>query len=231
MARLLAAFPEARGKMTGKMDGNIKLSGEVAHSPDPLAGMQGTGQVNVRNGQLPSLQLNKNLMLLARLGNLGPAAGDPSSFSSISADLNIANDRITSNKLSLIGNGVNVDGSGSVALAGAGSLDYQGVAKLVAGQSAVSNLLQGLTGATSENGKLSLPFNIVGTLGNPKFLLKSMGRGGRLGALDNLAGAKSGQQIGAPPGQNLQHPADVVQGLAELFKKKKPAQPSPPQPK
>lgn len=224
VARLLEAFPNARGKMTGKMDGNIKLSGEVTHSLDPLAGMSGVGQVNVRNGQLPSLQLNKNLMLLARLSNLGPASGDPSSFSSVSADLNIANDRISSNKIVVAGNGVDVDGSGSLGLAGEGSLDYQGVAKIVAGQSALTNLLEGLTGATAEGGKLSLPFTIAGTLGNPKFLLKSLGRQGRLGALENLAGGKTGQGAAAQPGPAPPQPADLVQGIAGLLKKKKQTQ-------
>jgi uncharacterized protein involved in outer membrane biogenesis len=85
MEKLLAAFPEARGKMTGTMAGNIKLAGEVTHSSDPLAGMQGVGQVSVKNGRLPSLNLNKNLMTLAKLSNLGAAQGDPSSFSSMSA--------------------------------------------------------------------------------------------------------------------------------------------------
>src|SRR3989442_6831423 len=67
LARLLEAFPEARGKLTGKMEGDLKVSGDLSHSPDPLAGMRGAGQVNIRNGEMPSLQLNKNLMALARV--------------------------------------------------------------------------------------------------------------------------------------------------------------------
>lgn len=227
VARLFAAFPAARGQMSGKMDGTVKLSGEVSHSPDPLAGMRGNGEVSVRNGQLPSLQLNRNLMTLARLTNLGPAAGDPSSFSSIAADFNIANDKISSQKITVVGNGVDVDGSGSVSLAGEGVLDYQGVARLAAAQNAVSNFLQGLTGATLENGKLTFPFNVAGTLSNPKFLIKSLGRGGQLNALKGLGTAGAGQQAGSSPGQTPQQPADLVQGLAGLFKKKK-ATPTPP---
>lgn len=229
VGRLLAAFPETRGKMTGKMDGNVKLSGEVEHSPDPLAGMKGSGRVSVRNGELPSLQLNKNLMLLARLNNLGPASGDPSSFSSMSTEFSILNDRLTTNKVTIVGNGVDIDGSGNLALAGAGSMDYQGVARLAAGQSAVSNLLQGLAGATAEGGKLSFPFSIAGTLGNPKFLLKSAGgNSGRLGGLQGLAAGKRG--AGAQPGQ-AQQPRDLVRGLAGLLKKKQPQPaPQPPNP-
>jgi len=227
VAKLLEAFPEARGKMTGTLEGNVKLAGEVTHSPDPLAGMRGEGQMSIRNGQLPSLQLNKNLTTLARLASLGPAMGDPSSFSSISTDFTIANQRITNSKVSVVGNGVDVDGSGSVTLAGEGSLEYEGVAKIVAGQTALTNVLASISGATFADGKLTFPFNLGGTLQNPKFNLKSAGGAGKLAAIQGaLAG---GQMQGAQPGQ-AQQPADLVQGIAGLFKKKKPAQQPPPAP-
>jgi uncharacterized protein involved in outer membrane biogenesis len=227
VARLLEAIPEARGKMTGTMEGNMKLSGEVTHSPDPLAGMRGTGQVSIRNGQLPSLQLNKNLMQLARLTNLGPASGDPSSFSSISTDLNIANGRITSNKIAIVGNGVEVDGSGSMTLAGAGSLDYQGISKMASAQSPVTDMLAKYSGATYADGKLSFPFTLGGTLQQPKFSLKSAGGAGAIGGLQSILGGK-GQQTTAQPSE------DLVKGISGLFKKKQTTQQPPapqPQPK
>ncbi len=214
-AKLLAAFPQGRGKMTGTMDGTIKLAGEIAHSDDPLTGMQGVGKVSVKNGRLPSLNLNKNLMMLARLSNLGAAQGDPSSFSSMSSDFNIAGGRLTTNNISIIGNGVDIDGSGALTMAGAGSLDYQGIAKLEAGQSPVSGLLGGLTGATMENGKLKLPFGIGGTMDNPRFILKSMGSSNQMNALQGLMGGQQSTQSGQ------QQPSDLVQGLSGLFKKKK----------
>lgn len=219
VAKLLDAFPQARGKMTGKMEGQIKLTGEVTHSSDPLAGMTGTGDVKVRNGELPSLQLNKNLMQLARLSNLGPASGDPSSFSLISADLNIAQDRIASHKITVVGNGVDVDGDGSLSLAGAGDLNYEGTAKLAAQANAVSNILSGLTGSTMSEGKLSFPFSITGTLNNPRYAPKAGGLG-QLGALGNVVSGGKGNQQGA--GQ--QQPANPLEGLTDLFKKKKPNQ-------
>ena len=215
MEKLLNAFPEGRGKMTGTMDGNIKLAGEIAHSNDPLAGMQGAGQVSVKNGKLPSLNLNKNLMTLAKLSNLGAAQGDPSSFSSMSSDFNIGGGRLTSNKVSIIGSGVDIDGSGALTMAGAGSLDYQGVAKLVAGNSPVSGLLSGLTGATMQDGKLNLPFSIAGTMENPKFILKSLGSSNQMNAIQGLMGGQQSTQSGQ------QSPADLVQGISGLFKKKK----------
>jgi len=222
MAKLLEGFPDLKGKMTGKMEGSAKISGEVVSTPGPLAGVRGTGQVTVRNGMLPSLQLNKNLSLLSRLSNLGPASGDPSSFSSLSADFNIANQKISSNKIALVGNGVNVDGAGTMGVVGAGSLDYQGVASLAAGENALTGLLVGLSGAKLEGGKLTFPFALAGTLENPKFTLKSAGGAGGLGALPGalVGGQAQGTQAGQP-----QQPADLVQGITGLFKKKKqPAQ-------
>jgi uncharacterized protein involved in outer membrane biogenesis len=217
MEKLLAAFPEARGKMTGTMDGTLKLAGEVAHSSDPLAGMKGAGQVSVKNGRLPSLNLNKNLMALARLSNLGAAQGDPSSFSSMSTDFNIANNRITTNKVTILGSGMDIDGSGVLTMLGDGSLDYQGIAKLAAGESPVSGLLSGLTGATMENGKLNLPFGIGGTLANPRFMLKSLGSKNQMNAIQGLLGGQQSTQAG----QTQQQPSDLVQGITGLFKKKK----------
>jgi uncharacterized protein involved in outer membrane biogenesis len=215
VAKLLAAFPDARGKMTGTLEGTLRLDGEVSHSPDPLAGIGGAGQLNIRNGRLPSLQLNKNLLELARIAKMGPASGDPSSFSSVAMVFTIANNRINTTKATIVGNGVDVDGSGSLALAGEGSLDYQGVAKVAASQNVLTSILGGIVGATIANGKMAFPFNLAGTLQNPKFTLKPGRAGSPLGAITGaLAGGK-----GAAPQQK---PANVGQGIGGLLKEKKP---------
>jgi uncharacterized protein involved in outer membrane biogenesis len=208
VAQFLNAFPEARGQMTGTAEGTAKLDGEVTHSPDPLAGIRGAGQMSVRNGELPSLQLNRNLRLLARLGNLGPANGDPSSFSSISADFTIAERRLSSSKITLVGNGVDVDGSGNMTMGGEGTLDYQGVAKIAAGGSPLTSVLAGVSGATIADGKLTFPFTVGGTFAKPKFSVKGGGAPGALGAAQGLAQAK-------------EKPVETVRGIAGMFKKKK----------
>jgi uncharacterized protein involved in outer membrane biogenesis len=218
VARFLQEIPSARGYMTGKMQGNMNLDGEVTKSPDPLAGMHGAGNMSVKDGTLPKLQLGKNLMALAKLSDLGIAKGDPGAFSSIAADLNIANNKITSRKITVVGNGLDAEGTGSTTLLGAGTLDYQGVANLAAGSNQLSNVLAGLSGATMANGKMSFPFGIGGTLSVPKFMLKSMGAG-QLGNLGNLVG---GQMSPGTSTDQQQNPANLIQGLAGAFKKKKP---------
>jgi uncharacterized protein involved in outer membrane biogenesis len=216
VAKLLDAFPDARGKMTGTLEITVKLDGEVSHSSDPLAGIDGSGQLTIRNGKLPSLQLNKDLLELARVAKMGPASGDLGSFSSIAMDFIIANNRINTSKATIVGNGVDVDASGSLALAGEGSLDYQGVAKVAVSQNALTSILGGLSGATIAGGKMAFPFNLAGTLQNPKFTLKSAGAGSQLGP---ITGALGGQK-GATSQQ--QQPANAAQGITGPLKKKKP---------
>ena len=118
VAHLLAAFPSARGKMSGKMEGALKISGEIAHSLRPLELWHGSGHLMVRNGEVPSLKLNANLRKLAHYNDLGPAKNNPSSFNFVSTDLELDHERISSKVIDIDGYGVDVDGSGSVSLSG-----------------------------------------------------------------------------------------------------------------
>jgi uncharacterized protein involved in outer membrane biogenesis len=172
VARLLAAFPYGRGKMTGEMEGNLMLAGEIEHAHHPLAGIHGAGRLTVQNGELPSLRLNVNLMKLAHFNDLGPARQDPSSFSSIAADLELADLRISSRQINVVGYGVDVESAGSVRVTGAHSLHYQGVAHLVNKQGFFTNLVARLSGASLKNGRLSFPFKVSGTMDNPTFSLQ-----------------------------------------------------------
>jgi uncharacterized protein involved in outer membrane biogenesis len=174
VAQLLAAFPNGGGKMTGKMEGDVKLVGEIAHSPRPLAGMHGSGHVTVRNGQLPSLKLNANLMKLAHFNDLGPAKDDPSSFKLMTTDLELDNQRISSRVIDLDGYGVDVDGSGSVSVSGSDELNYRGLAEITTKESFFTNTVARLSGASLKDGKLQFPFRIGGTIDSPVF---SKGKG------------------------------------------------------
>lgn len=201
---LLAVFPQAKGMMTGTLEGAAKMNGLVTHSSDPLAGITGAGEAAIHNGRMPSLQLGSNLRTMAKLANIGPANGDPSSFSSISADFHIADGKLTSNKISLIGNGLDVDGSGVMSMAGEGSLDYTGDASLAAtGNNPLTGILAGLSGGKSANGKIIFPFAVAGTFAKPKFSLK---------------GASGGPA--AAPANEVKQEVNTVRGIAGLFKKK-----------
>ncbi len=168
VAHLLSTFKNASGKMTGKLEGELKIAGEITHSVHPWDGLRGIGHLTVRDGQVPSLKLNANLMKLAHYNDLGLAKNDPSSFNFVSTDLELDHDRISSKVIDIDGYGVDIDGSGTVSLTGSDELDYQGVAQ-IAKQGFVTNLFARLAGGTLKDGKLSFPFHIGGTIDNPVF--------------------------------------------------------------
>jgi uncharacterized protein involved in outer membrane biogenesis len=169
VAQLLAAFPNGGGKMTGKMEGDLNLAGEIEHTPRPLAGIHGAGHVTVRNGQVPSLKLNASLMQLAHFNDLGPAKNNPSSFNLITTDLELAHQRISSRVIDIDGYGVDVDGSGSVSVSGSDDLDYRGLAEITTKEGFFTNTVARLSGASLKGGKLQFPFRISGTIDSPIF--------------------------------------------------------------
>jgi hypothetical protein len=174
LAQLLAAFPNGGGKMTGKMEGDMRLEGEIAHSLRPLAGIRGTGHLTVRNGQVPSLKLNANLMKLAHFNDLGPAKNDPSSFNLITTDLELRDQQISSRAIDIDGYGVDVDGSGTVSVSGSDALNYRGLAEITTKVSFFTNTIARMSGATLKDSKLQFPFRIGGTIDSPVF---SKGKG------------------------------------------------------
>jgi uncharacterized protein involved in outer membrane biogenesis len=169
LVRLLSAFGNGRGKMTGKMEGDLALAGNIEHTPRPLAGIRGKGRITIREGEVPSLQLNANLMKLVRFNNLGPAKEHPSAFNMISTDLELANLRITSKKIDVDGYGVDIDGSGSVSVDGFDEMNCQGIAQITTPQGFFTNTFARFAGAKLQDGKLSFPFQIGGTIANPTF--------------------------------------------------------------
>jgi uncharacterized protein involved in outer membrane biogenesis len=175
LARLLAGFPEARNKITGTLEGELRLTGLNLPSADPLANKEGAGRIIVRNGTLPTLQLNRNLMeLMKSILKTQPASDGPSSFRSISADLEISDGQIHSRQVTILGNGMDIDVSGSLALAGAGRLHYQGVSKMTPRRNGFEGIVAGLLGSTvSADGRINVPFSITGTIDQPRFALKN----------------------------------------------------------
>lgn len=168
-AHLIASFPDGGGKLSGQLEGNLKLYGQVEHTLRPFAALRGSGQLIVRNGEVPSLKLNANLMKLAHFNDLGPAKENPSAFSFISTDVELANLRISSHVIDVDGYGVDVDGSGSVSVSGSDDLNYQGIASITTKQGFFTNAFARLGGATLKDGKLSFPFHVGGTIENPIF--------------------------------------------------------------
>jgi uncharacterized protein involved in outer membrane biogenesis len=169
LAQLLAAFHEERASVTGRLEGDLKLEGQVEHTVNPLAGVHGTGHVRVTNGRVPSLMSSSTIRELAAFNDLGPAKENLASFSSIAADLQLADLWVSSKAIVIDGHGVDVRGSGSVSVSGSDQLNYRGVATISTKQGFWVNTFARLGGATLKDGRLSFPFRIQGTIEHPMF--------------------------------------------------------------
>jgi uncharacterized protein involved in outer membrane biogenesis len=166
---VLQPFENGRGKMTGQMEGDLTLAGQILHTHRPLAGIHGSGHVTLRSGRVPSLALNANLMRLVKFNNQGPAKENPASFNRISTDLELANLRISSKTIDIDGYGVDVDATGTVNVDGSDELAYQGVARITTKQGFFTNTFARFAGATVKDGLLSFPFKVSGTIDSPVF--------------------------------------------------------------
>jgi uncharacterized protein involved in outer membrane biogenesis len=166
---LLSAFENGRGKMTGRMEGDVTLAGLIEPTVRPLAGLRGKGHITIRDGEAPTLQLNANLSKLVRFNNLGPAKERPSSFNKISTDLELDNLRVTGRNIDIDGYGVDIDGAGSISVDGFNEVNCQGTAQITAPQGFLTNTFARFAGGKLQNGRILFPFRIDGTVENPSF--------------------------------------------------------------
>ena len=134
--------------MTGTLDGAAKMNGSGHARLRSLGGRYRLRPGEHSQRQNAQFETRQQSAKLGANGNVGPANGDPSSFSSLSADFMIAHARLSSNKITLVGNGIDVDGSGSMTMAGEGSLDYRAMPVLLrSGSNPLATILGGLAGA------------------------------------------------------------------------------------
>ena len=62
MPYLLAEFQKGSPKMTGMLQADVNLAGDIAHTSSPLTAMHGTGNVTMQKGELPNLNTDKNMI-------------------------------------------------------------------------------------------------------------------------------------------------------------------------
>lgn len=169
MPYLLAEFQPGPPKMTGTMDANLKLAGEIEHTSNPLAGIHGTGHITIRKGELPNLNKNKNMIQMKRFRDPGTAALPPAAFSTFVGDMDLRNHRIYSKQVGVNFYGINVDGSGSTSVMGTGGMDYRGMATVMTKQGFFTDMFASwFKGAKIKNGRMNFPIRVTGTLANPQ---------------------------------------------------------------
>jgi uncharacterized protein involved in outer membrane biogenesis len=202
VAKVLDVTPSARGKVSGTGELDLQLLGNLSDAWKKT--LSGTGKFAVRNGHLPGVSLGSMVTSLVKSAGMGALGGD-TPFTVLEGDINIANQRVSSKLLHLDSPAGVVSLSGSVGMDS--TLDYQGTATVnpaaVVGSGAAANIVGGLIG--SRVGKITVPFNLEGTIESPKV------RPGK--------GMPSTSSTAASPSAQPITPDKAVDTIKSLFKK------------
>lgn len=165
---LLAEFRKGPPAMTGMLQAQMNLGGDIAHTSNPLAAMHGTGTITIRKGELPSLDTDKDMTELERFRPAGTGTLPASAFSSFTGDMELHDNRLYSERIAVDFYGTNVTGSGSTSVLD-GAMDYRGDAVVMQKQGLVTNLFARMfKGAQEKDGRLTFPLRLTGTVDHPK---------------------------------------------------------------
>ena len=169
MPYLLAEFANGPPKMTGMLEAKLDVGGEIAHSSNPLGDIYGTGDLMVRQGDLPGLDQNPSMKQVEQFRTKDAAGKPPSAFSTFGGDMELKNQRMYSKRVAVDFYGINVDGTGSMSLTG-GPVNYRGTATIEKKQNFfTTTFARWFKHAKEKDGRLEFPIALTGTLANPQF--------------------------------------------------------------
>jgi AsmA family/AsmA-like C-terminal region len=172
LAEFQTASTKTPPKLTGMMQANLKLGGTILYTANPLADIDGAGDVTIRKGEFPGLNDNKTMMQMKRLRDHGTDKLPVSAFSSFTGDVDLHNRRVYSKKININFYGIVVDGSGNTSVVGSGTMNYRGVVTVMTKQGFFIKMYAKLfKGAKEKNGKLKFPIRITGTLDHPQCVI------------------------------------------------------------
>ncbi|HEV7123554.1 MAG TPA: AsmA family protein, partial [Rhodanobacter sp.] len=88
---VLAEFQKGSPTMTGAMQAQLSLAGEIAHTSSPLTSVHGVARVSIQKGELPKLDKNRSMIEMERFRPPGTGALPASAFSIFTADMELQN--------------------------------------------------------------------------------------------------------------------------------------------
>ncbi|MHB8502705.1 MAG: AsmA family protein [Candidatus Acidiferrales bacterium] len=212
-------LPKGTSLQAGSLNADLNLAG-------PLSKLITTGNVGLYNGKLAGFDLGSRMSSIASLA--GIKSGKDLDIEKLTTNLRMApNGLQAENFLAVIPSVGNLVGAGTVD--SKNNLDFKMAATLTSTLGDVGSPvsdLGGLLGKATGGGSgcktgTTVPFLIHGTTADPKFIPDVGGLAA--GMLKSQLGCAAGLGSGATKGA-AQTPADAINSLGGLFKKKKPPQ-------
>lgn len=165
---LLRQFRPGPPQMTGMMGAALDLSGTLAHTRNPLAGIHGTGTFAIHQGELPALNKDSKMQQMAKFRTPNARSLPVAAFSVFSGDVRLDSRQIASQHLNLDFYGIVLNGAGNFNELQDG-MDYHATATIEKRQGFFMNLFARMfKDAEVKNGRMVFPLKITGTLNHPQ---------------------------------------------------------------
>ena len=230
----------------GRLDTTFDLRGRGTEGPVLARSLAGTGQVEIRDGQLTSFDLLAQIERLGKLANL-PTGGAGTAFRSLKSNLTFGEGQLRTDGLEIATQDLSVTGQGRLQLIEPLRMDYSVLAQLspdltrrilsssnvTGGQGTVGRLLSSFF---VERESLVIPLQVSGPLQQPTFGIDSavLRRRARTNLLDNLRQRVLGGAVDAPgqpkepsPSPEKREPGvkETLREILERIRKKPPEKP------
>ncbi|MGH9218630.1 MAG: AsmA family protein [Vicinamibacterales bacterium] len=162
--RAVIAFAGQPEAISGRLAGELHVSGAGSEPAAALASAAGRGAMRITDGAIPNLHLVRAIVLA--FGKPAPgssASGDR--FSSIAATMQLANNVVRFSTLSFASPDVDVDGGGTLNLS-AGAIDVAGRARLSEALTAQAG--RDLVRYTADANRVTVPITVTGQMSTPQ---------------------------------------------------------------
>jgi uncharacterized protein involved in outer membrane biogenesis len=233
----------------GRLDSAFDLRARGTEGPDLARSLAGTGQVEIRDGQLTSFDLLAQVERLGKLANL-PTAGAGTAFRSLKSTITFGGGQLRTEGLQIETPEFSVTGQGRLQLVEPMRMDYSVLTQLspdltrrvlssssvTGGQGTVGRLVSSFF---VEKDSLVIPLQVSGPLQQPTFGIDAaiLRKRARTNLLDNLRQRVLGGAADAPgqpaspekkePGPEKREPGvkETLREILERIRKKPPEKP------
>ena len=162
--RAVAAYAGQPEAISGRLAGELAVSGAGSEPTAALADATGRGAFRITDGAIPNLHLVRTIVLAFGKPASGSSGGGDR-FTSIAATMQLANNVVRFSTLSFASPDVDVEGSGTLNLS-AGAIDVAGRARLSEALTAQAG--RDLVRYTADANRVTVPVTVTGQLTSPQ---------------------------------------------------------------
>lgn len=161
--RAVTAFAGQPEAMSGRLAGELHVSGAGSEPAAALANATGRGALSITDGAIPNLHLVRTIVLA--FGKPAGSAGAGDRFTRIAATMQLANNVVRFSTLNFASPDVDVDGSGTLNLS-AFAIDVAGRARLSEALTAQAG--RDLVRYTADGNRVTVPVTVTGQVSAPR---------------------------------------------------------------